>query len=99
MFRPTRKDDHRLSVYDGDQITAEAAWRHYTQAQHRRSVGVMSVTRRECRDTGLRVIGDGTPFPEHAVIEFSGLSRNETKTAAVVLAAAARRRGWQYRVP
>ena len=30
-FRPRRIDDKLLSVYDGDQITPEAAWFHYTK--------------------------------------------------------------------
>jgi hypothetical protein len=29
-FRPTPKDRSLLSVYDGDQITPEAAWIHFT---------------------------------------------------------------------
>lgn len=31
VFYPFPKDDGKLSVYDGDQITAENAHRHYTQ--------------------------------------------------------------------
>ena len=29
-FTPTPKDNGHLSSYDGDMISAEAAWRHYT---------------------------------------------------------------------
>jgi len=28
VFKPTPKDNHRLSVYDGDQVTALQAWLH-----------------------------------------------------------------------
>jgi len=31
-FRPTPKDEQKLSVYDGDQITPANAFEHYTQA-------------------------------------------------------------------
>ena len=30
-FRPTPKDQNKLSVYDGDQISAEDAWQHSRQ--------------------------------------------------------------------
>jgi hypothetical protein len=30
-FRPTPKDKKKLSVYDGDKIDPEAAYRHYTE--------------------------------------------------------------------
>lgn len=29
-FRPRKTDNKCLSVYEGDQITPEAAWQHYT---------------------------------------------------------------------
>ena len=44
VFKPTPKDAGCLSVYDGDQITAEASWRHYTIELE------MSICRRCCRD-------------------------------------------------
>jgi hypothetical protein len=42
-FRPTPKDESLLSVYDGDQITAENSWSHFTSQNNCRSVGVMAV--------------------------------------------------------
>lgn len=50
----------------------------------------------ECRDKGLLLEHDPDPFPEHAVIDFSGLSKSGIKSAAKKLAAFANRRGWQY---
>lgn len=29
-FRPSPKDEKKLSVYDGDQFSAEESWNHYT---------------------------------------------------------------------
>ena len=41
VFRPTPKDSKRLSVYDGDQISAEDAWSHYVRELELESVGVL----------------------------------------------------------
>ena len=42
-FRPTPKDSNKLSVYDGSLITAEDAWKHYTNILNLRSIGAVSV--------------------------------------------------------
>lgn len=45
VFKPTRKDNGRLSVYNGDQISPQATYEHYTGSPHwprpkrRRSIG------------------------------------------------------------
>jgi hypothetical protein len=98
VFRPTPKDEKRLSVYDGDQISAENAWRHFTEALGRASVGVMAVSVKDCIDQSLQVFPDPDPFPEHAVIDFSGLTENQIKRCAKYLKAAAESRDWQFRV-
>ncbi|MXZ22127.1 MAG: hypothetical protein F4Y84_16245 [Caldilineaceae bacterium SB0665_bin_25] len=95
-FKPFPKDDNRLSVYDGDQITAEDAWRHYVYALKNASAGAMAVTVAECHDQDLRPEHDPDPFPEHAVIDFSGLSKRDIRSAAKKLAECANKRGWQY---
>ena len=41
VFKPTLKDNNRLSVYDGDKITAREAWEHFTINMGLKSVGVM----------------------------------------------------------
>ena len=96
VFRPTPKDSKRLSVYDGDQIDAEAAWEHYTGGLGYNSVGVLSVTVRECQDEELPVHADPEPFPEHAVIDFTACSSNQIKSKAKRLKVVAEARGWQY---
>ena len=94
-FRPTPKDHNRLSVYDGDQITAEAAWNHYTLKWP--SVGVMAVTVAECQKQQLAVISDPLPdFSEHALIDFTGLTMNQARRTARQLTRAANTRGWQF---
>ena len=96
-FRPTAKHPGRLSTYDGDRITAENSWRHYTRELGFRSAGVLAVTVGECGARGLAVEADPGPFPEHVVIRFEGCSRSQSVKIAKHLTRAATERGWQYR--
>jgi hypothetical protein len=96
VFRPTPKDQKRLSVYDGDQMTAERAWVHFTSDLGRSSVGVLAVTVQECREQELPVVADPQPFPEHVIVDYSRFSENEIKSKAKRLKATAETRGWQY---
>lgn len=95
-FRPTPKDEKRLSVYDGDQITPQAAWDHFTNNLSYTSAGVLSVTVRECDIQHLPVIPDPDHFPEHVLIDFSGFAENKIKQKSKHLRASAELRGWQY---
>lgn len=95
-FTPRWTDGNRLSVYDGDQIQPEAAWRHYTAEQSLQSAGV-TVSVAECTALELPVRADPEPFPQHAVVDFGGLGRNAINRAAKRLRDAATRRGWRYR--
>ena len=94
-FKPTRKDNGRLSVYDSDQISPQAAYEHYTGLGHK-AVGVLAVTVEECESLGLTVSPDPLPsFPEHVVIDFTDLSGNKGRRAASDLNKIANARGWQ----
>jgi hypothetical protein len=96
-FLPTPKDGNRLSVYDGDQISAADAWQHYVNVLGLASDGVAAVNREECERHQVAVISDPLPdFPEHALIDFTGLSRNGIKRVAQRLRAAADVRGWLF---
>lgn len=96
-FRPTPKDEQKLSVYDGDQITAPASWEHYTDVLQLDSCGVLAVTQSECSTLTLPVVADPDPFPEHALIDFSAHSKSATEKKAKQLKAKAVARGWLYR--
>jgi hypothetical protein len=96
VFRPTPKDEKRLSVYDGDQISAAGSWRHFTEVLGYASVGVLAVTQGECLQLALAVRADPTPFPEHAVIDFTGFDEGQIKKKSKQLRAAAMARDWQY---
>lgn len=96
-FRPTAKDMQQLSVYDGDQISPEDAFEHYSQSHE--SLGVLAVTVGQCEQLGLGVIPDPLPYPEHVTIDFSQFSTLETRRRAKKLTELAEDRGWQYRIP
>ena len=96
-FTPTPKDNNRLSVYDGDMISAASAWTHYTGTLGYKSYGVVSVSVAECQTIDLSVFSDPTDFPEHALIEFGELSRRQTTTKAKQLREYANARSWLFR--
>ena len=93
-FCPTAKDEQRLSVYDGDQISAKNAFKHYSRGHE--SAGVLAVTVGECSALGLTVVPEPSLFPEHLIIDFSPFGRSQSKRIAKKLAELARARGWQY---
>lgn len=97
VFRPTPKDQKMLSVYDGDKVSPEGSFRHYTEKLSLSSAGVMAITVAECRQEELPVIPDPAPFPEHVIVDFSSCSNSEIRTKAKLLTKAAENRGWQYR--
>lgn len=84
------------SVYDGDLISAEDAWKHYVEELKRKSVGVVAVTVQECTDIQLQAHADPTDFPQHAVIDFTGFSRSQIERKADSLKQYALARGWQF---
>ena len=96
VFEPTPKDGNRLSVYDGDQIAAENAWRHFTGELGYASIGVVAITVSECASFDLEVYADPEPFPEHAVIDFAASTKGQRKKVARQLRDIAQIRGWQY---
>lgn len=95
-FRPTPKDENKLSVYDGDRITPEDSWRHFTLNAACHSAGVMAVSQRQCSELNVPVIADGIPFPEHAYLNFSDMRKGEIERKAKVLASKAKERSWLY---
>jgi len=99
-FRPTPKDQSKLSCYDGDQIEAEASFVHYTVTWQLASAGTMALTVDECSVEGLPShpdpLGD---CPEHTVVDFTGLSDKECYRKSKKLQAKAHDRGWQYQAP
>ncbi len=99
-FNPTQKDNGRLSVYDGDQISPQDAYDHFTnptQGLGQIAVGVLAVAVAECESLNLAVSPDPLPdFPAHAAIDFSAISRNGLRRTARQLSKIANAHGWQY---
>lgn len=85
-------------MYDGDQMTPQQAYTHYTRTLMLNSVGVMAVTVAECQQQELPVVPDPASFAEHVLVDFRAFSNSDIETKAKRLAQAARFRGWQYRV-
>ena len=95
-FRHTPKDEQKLSVYDGDQITSADAFEHYTKTLKLGSSGVLAVSMAECRALDLPVTPDPDSFPEHVLIDFSAYGKSATEKKAKLLKAKAEVRGWLY---
>lgn len=97
-FRPTPKDQSMLSVYDGDLISPEKSWVHFTTKLMRQSEGTMAVSVAECATEHLNVLADPDTFLEHALIDFTGLTDKQCHTKSKKLQAKATERGWCYPV-
>jgi hypothetical protein len=98
-FTPTPKDEGLLSVYDGEQVTPEASFIHFTTVKKLSAIGTASVTAAEVRSLELPWRLDPETFAEHAVIDFTALlSSGRVKAKAQALAEKARIRGWTYKV-
>lgn len=95
-FKPTPKDQQKISAYDGDRIKPIDAYRHYTNDLGYNSQGVLAVTLSECVNLGLNAYSDPDPFPEHVLVDFSPYNRSETEKRAKKLRDKALTRGWQY---
>lgn len=93
-FFPFPKDNEKLSVYDGDQISAVEAYRHYTDVLDNELEGVWGVTCSEVSEVALTSQSDPLPdFPSHAVIEFDGKPPSECRKLAKKLKERALARG------
>jgi len=97
-FRPTPKDEKRLSVSDGRKISAEESWKRYTETLGFDSHGVLGVTVSECQNMSLSVLDDPQDGQlDHTVIDFSHLdSKGKIDRAAKVLCRFATKRGWLF---
>jgi hypothetical protein len=97
-FVPFPKDDGRLSVYDGDQMGAEASYQHYTVTLNLESVGVWAVNGAEVVSIGLTHRPDPVAGnPAHAVIDFGVFAEKDYRKLAKKLKKFAIDRGSLYR--
>jgi hypothetical protein len=95
-LRPTPKDEHKLSEYDGDMISVGRSFHHYTTTLGFASAGVMGVSVSECNDLSLAVSADPLPFPEHVLIDYSAFEKNIVEKNSKLHKARAESRGWLF---
>ena len=82
-FMPFPKDKARLSVYDGDIISANDAYYHYTETLNNEAEGTWGVTCAEVDKIELKSAPEPLPeFLSHAVIDFSGKTSNVCRKLA-----------------
>lgn len=93
-FVPFPKDAGKPSVYDGDQISAEDSFVHYTTVLNNQSCCVWGVDCNEIVSIGLISQADPlTNFPSHALIDFTGRTDKECRKLAKLLKDFALKRG------
>lgn len=100
-FRPTKKDENRLSVSRASLTTAEGAYMLHTKGRMLASAGSWAVTVGECQSQSLKIISDPTASPPepvadpaHCYVNFAELqSRGAIEAAGAVLTRRAADRG------
>lgn len=98
VFRPTPKDNHKLSVYNGDKFTPIRSFEHFTDSPLNKSIGVVAVSCQECQLESLPYEEDNIPFDGHSVIDFNLLGSNEIEKKSKKLKKAALDRGWLHKL-
>lgn len=100
VFRPTSRDDRKLSVFRETVVTAKEAYDNHVDAG-RASLGTLGVRVGQVRDTDLRAIDDSTTSDDlpagHAFIDFRPLTKRQTNTAAERLLRQATANGWAFK--
>jgi hypothetical protein len=98
VFRPTPKDENKLSVYNGERFTPEVSYTHFKKIdENNKSYGVVAVTVQECGSENLSCEEDNDPFDGHSIIDFTSLNNGQIEKKAKKLKAFAITRGWLYR--
>jgi hypothetical protein len=95
-FRPSPKDECKLSAYDGQLISPLASWRHFTSGECQ-SCGVMGLTVDECEEQELLVRPSPEVFAEHVDIDFSDFGTNQREKKGKRLRDLAVTRDWLHR--
>ncbi|SDZ91553.1 hypothetical protein SAMN05660909_00123 [Chitinophaga terrae (ex Kim and Jung 2007)] len=94
-FKPTPKDDNKLSVYNSAFFDAKQAFEHYVKSN--KSYGVLAVSVDDCESEELLCIDDNHPFEGHASIDYSRHPSNSRKEKiAKRIRDKAMIRKWQY---
>jgi hypothetical protein len=99
-FRPTNKDEGKLSVARGSLTTAAGAFELHTVGLELPSAGTWAVTVGECREQVLNVVPDPLTSPPekvadptHALVDFTPHSKSQGEAKGARLARKAVERG------
>jgi hypothetical protein len=96
-FIPFPRDDGKVSVYDGDQISADESYRHFTETLGNKSDSVWGVVCSEVSSIGLSSVPDPQiDFPSHSLIDFTVHPQKEFRKLAKKLRQFAISRGCLY---
>jgi hypothetical protein len=102
-FRPTQKDEGKLSVARSTLTTAQSAYELYTSGLGYASGGAWAVTVADCRAQTLAVLPDPLTSPPekvadpaHAVVDFTPFSKSQADAKGARLARNAGERGRLY---
>lgn len=96
-FKPTEKDEDKLSVYNGEKFSPKDSFEHYTA--NFKSYGVLSITVEEVNSISpLSSTEDNDPFDGHCYIDFTSVpSKNQKTKRAGKLRDIAVKRNWTYK--
>lgn len=102
-FKPTKKDDKKLSVANSGKTTAEAAFKHHTETLKRPSLGSWGLSVKFINESELKCFEDPVTTdpkdPAHSFLDFQGLTNTQVEQRAAKLANHARDRGPLFAPP
>jgi len=98
VFKPTPKDENKLSVYNSEKFGAKESLEHFNSSPNNLSCGVVAVNVNECIIEQLDVKEDNLPFDGHAFIDFKDNVNKQVEKKAKKLKKAAMDRGWQHKL-
>lgn len=99
VFYPFPKDENKLSVYDGDQTSAEESHHHYTTVLGNSSHSVWGIAHGEAESADTTPRPDPLEnFPEHALIDFGEMNEKQCRKVAKKLKTLAMTRGCLFAV-
>lgn len=97
-FWPFRKDKGRLSVDDGDRVSAENSWKNFTSRPGCSSAGVWGFAVQDAAGCDLPTVEAGVADnPYHAEVDLSAFPEKMQKAKAKVLSAKANARGCLFK--
>lgn len=78
-FRPMNDRDLTVSFYNGDMISPEDAYNHFTGELGNKAIYVVGVPTKVILELGLKVDFNGVPYPSHVNVDFSGIEGKKNR--------------------